>query len=128
MGAEQDVEKKIQDYQELAKSNKNIDVASLMISALAQAQQDEIEEKKKKRAYLVSVVVPPFGLLYAVRYYFSGKSDGKHVAKVCTLLTAISLLIAWLIGKAMFSGVGGDAAIQQAQNINVDDIRRLLQP
>lgn len=128
MSAEEEVQKKIQDYQELAKSNKDINVAALMISALEQAQRDEIDEKRKKRAYLVSVVAPPLGLLYAVRYWFSEKADGKHVAKVCVLLTVIALLLAWVVGKAMFASVGGGDAVQQAQNINVEDLKRLLQP
>lgn len=128
MGAEEEVQRKMQDYQELAKTNKDIDMAALMINALEQARRDEVDEKRKKRAYLVSVMVPPFGLLYAVRYYFSDKADGKHVAKVCVLLTVIALLIAWAVGKAMFAGVGGGDALQQAQNINPEDIKRLLQP
>lgn len=127
MGAEDEVTKKIQDYQELAKSNKDIDVATLMISALEQAQRDEIDQKKKKRAYLVSVVAPPLGLLYAVRYFFSDKDDGKHVALICVLLTAIACLGVWLIGAMMFSGGGGDTALQQVQNINVGDLKGLLQ-
>ncbi len=129
MGAEEEVSKKIEDYQELAKSNKNIDVASLMINALEQAQREEVEAKKKKRAYLVSVVAPPLGLLFAVRYYFSDKADGKRVALICVLLTAIAGLGAWLIGAMMFSGGGGGgAALQQLQTINAQDVRNLLQP
>jgi hypothetical protein len=128
MGSEEEVTRKINDYQELAKSNKNIDVASLMINALEQAQREEVDAKKKKRAYMVSVIAPPLGLFFAVRYFFSDKDDGKRVALICVILTAIALLGAWLIGAMLFSGGGGDAALQQVQTLNVSDLQRLMQP
>ena len=127
MDNEKKIEKNIAIYQELGKENKNINMAALMMSTLAQAQQDEIEQSKKKKAYLISVVMPPFGLFYAVRYFFSGKDDGKHVALMCVLFTVISLLSAWAIGALLLSGAGGTATnAPSALNVNVDDLRNLL--
>lgn len=125
MGTEKEVSKKIELYQDLAEKNKNIDAASLMISALAQAQQEEIGQRKKRRAYLISIGVPPLGLFYALYYYFSEKSDGKRVALLCVIFTAISIGIALLIGSLMFSSAGVDT--NAVQNVNIEDVRRLLQ-
>lgn len=128
MSAEKEVERKIEQYQDLAKDNKNIDLASLMINALEQARQEEIAQKKKKRAYFVSVVAPPLGLFFAVRYYFSDKPDGKRVALVCVVLTAFSFLVAWGVGSLFLSGagpsVGGDQ-LQQLQAINARTLKDL---
>lgn len=125
MSSEKEVQRKIDQYQELGEKNKNIDVAALMINALEQAQRDEIETKKKHRAYLVSVGLPPFGLLYAIRYYFSDKDDGKKVALICAILTVCSLLVAWGIGALMFSGSGADTA--QLQSVSTSDLKALFQ-
>lgn len=113
-------------YAALGKDNKNIDVAALMVSALEQTRRDELDAKKKKRAYTVSALIPPFGLIYAVRYYFSDRSDGKKVALVCVILTVFSLAIGWLIGGAMF-GNTPTASLEQMKQVNVDDLKSLIQ-
>ena len=116
MDAEKEAAKKIELYHELAKEDRHIDAAALMINALEQAQQEEVAAKKKRWAYLVSVSLPPFGLFYAARYFFSGKSDGKRVALICVILTVISLLAAWLIGKMFLESAG--MQLQQIQTLS----------
>ena len=121
MDSEQEASKKIEVYKDLAAENKNVDVGSLMISALEQAQQDEIAAKKKRWAYLVSVGLPPFGLLYALRYYFSDKAGAKRVALICVILTVISLLAAWLIAQMFLASAGPE--LNQIQSLNPGDLK-----
>jgi len=128
MGSEQEVTKKIEQYRELAEGNKNIDVASLMINALEQTRQEETAAKKRRWAYLISVGLPPLGLLVAVRYYFSDKPDGKRIALMCVIFTAIAALIAWGIGALMMNGLGGSTGqAGQLPSVNAEDVRSLFQ-
>jgi hypothetical protein len=130
MDNEKDLERKFKQYQELGKENKNVDVAALMIGALDQARQEEIDGKKKRRAYWVSICLPPFGLLYAVRYYFSGKQGGKKVALWCVILTAVSLALAWSISEMFLSSLSsatGGIDLKQIESINPNDLKGLLQ-
>ena len=125
MPTEKEIEERVGQYAALAKENKDIDAAALMMSVLEQSRQEEVDAKKKRRAYLVSVGFPPFGLLYAVRYFFSDKADGKHVALMCVILTVVSLAIGIGISALMFSCSG--VSLDQVQNVNVEDVRSLLQ-
>jgi hypothetical protein len=128
MNQEKKVEETISQYATLGEENKNIDMAALMVSALEQARRDEVEAKKKRNAYLVSICLPPLGLFYAVRWYFSGKDDGKRVAVMCAVLTATVLLIVWGIGRIFVSTVpaGTTDQLQQVKDINVNDLQDLL--
>src|SRR4051812_39409353 len=101
-----DLEKKISEYQALGKENSNIDVASLMISALNSEKKNLVSSKQKKWAYLVSVGVPPFGFFFALKFYFGEEDDAKHVANICIILTCLSVLSFWLISKSLFSSTG----------------------
>lgn len=128
MTSEKELETKLEQYQELAKENKNIDVAALMASALDQARRDEVEGKKKNRAYWVSVCLPPLGLFYALRYYFSSKSDGKRVALICVILTAVSLLLAWGVSAMIMSSLPTSGLdLKQIESVNPNDLKSLLQ-
>jgi len=125
MDREKEAVKKIEQYRELAEKHKDIDVAALMISALEQTRQEEVAAKKKRWAYLVSVGLPPLGLLVAVRYYFSDKADGKRVALICVILTIVAALIAWGVTSLMLSGLG-TAGDQQLPALRPEDVRSLL--
>lgn len=125
MESEKSVEAKISLYKELGDKDKKINVAALMINALEQSQREETDRKKKSRAYLVSVTVPPLGLIFALVYWFSGRDDGKHIAKVCIVLTVISLLIAWGIGALMVSSLGADQSAQ-LQTLKPEDVTSLF--
>lgn len=116
--------KKISDYQQLAKENPNINVNLLMSTALADADKKEAG-KSYRWPYLISLGLPPFGLIYAVKYYFSGDESDKTAAYICAGLTVISILLFYALGKAVFSSSG--ASLDQIQQIKPGDIQQLTQ-
>ena len=123
---EKQVEQQIGEYADLAKQNQNIDVASLMLSAMNQQNSNVVSGKAKKWAYLISIGVPPFGLLFALKYFtFSDEDDAKTVAIICTVLTILSIALFWFIGSAMLSGSG--TSLDQIQQITPQEIHNTLQ-
>jgi hypothetical protein len=126
MNGEQNLEQKVAAYAALAKDNKNVDVGALLASAMEQERLDRVDAKKRSRAYLISALLPPFGLLYAVRYYFSGKTDGKRIASMCVVLTVLALAVGWLIGGAMF-GNTPTGSLEQMKTMNLEDVRSLIE-
>lgn len=130
MDSEKKAEQQMGEYLELAKTNKNIDTAALMINVLEQTRRDEIDAKKKRTAYLVSIGIPPLGFLFALRWYLSGKDDGKRVALTCVILTLISLFIAWGVASLMASSANvssGGNLDQQLQDVDLNELKELLQ-
>ena len=122
---EEKLAKELETYKELAKQDKKIDVASLMITALEKQQSNNLSDKEKRWAYLISLVAPPFGLLFAVKFYFSGKDDGEQAAWICGILTAVSILLAVLFVKVLSTSSGLN--INQIQQIKPSDIHDLTQ-
>lgn len=120
------LEKQFQDYQQLAKQDKNIDVASLMLNAISSHIQNQnvVSSKIKRWAYLTSIGVPPLGLFFAAKYYFSSEDDARHVANVCVVLTILGLLSYWLMAKLVFSSSG--ASLSQIQQITPQEIQQTL--
>jgi hypothetical protein len=125
MSSIEETEKQIQTYQDLAKENKNIDLAALTLNAIENKNRNRVSAKQKKWAYLISLGIPPLGLFFALMFYFSDKDDAKRVANICILLTVISGAIAWISVAAIFSGSGTD--IQKIQQIKPKDIMQLYQ-
>lgn len=125
MDPNQKLERQFQDYQNLAKENKNIDVASLMLNAIQNQNQNVVSSKTKKWAYLISVGLPPFGLLFALKFYFSEEDDAKNVAYMCIVLTIVSVLLFYFLMKVVLSGSG--TSLQQIQQIKPSDIQQLTQ-
>lgn len=127
-GQRKKLNKEFAAYEDLAKDNKKIDVAALMINALQNQDRNLVSFKQRKWAYLISVSLPPLGLICALKFYFSDEADAKHVANVCVLLTILSVLSYWLIDKMIFSSGGiNNEQMQQIQNFNVNDIKNLTQ-
>jgi hypothetical protein len=124
MQSEDAVTRQLQEFQELAKNNKGIDTTALALNALAQAQAEEEDAKGKRKAYWISIGIPPLGLLFALYYVLSSKSDGKRVALNCCILTAVSLLIGWGIGAVVMSGFTPQQSAQ-IQNVNMNDVQGL---
>lgn len=122
---EQKLGQEIKRYQDLAKSDKKIDVASLALSAFAQAKQNQLSGKEKRWAYLISLSVPPVGLFFAVKFYFSGKDDGEEAAFICIILTVLSILVFVVLFKLSLSGSGTN--VQQIEQIKPTDVQQLLQ-
>lgn len=123
--SEESLEKEIAEYQKLAANDKKIDIASLTMSALQSHQSNHLPEKQKRWAYLISLVVPPFGLLFAIKFFLTDKDDAKQAAVICIVLTVISITLTVLFMKALLSGSG--TSLEQIQQINPEDYQDLLQ-
>jgi hypothetical protein len=128
MSREKELEKEFNQYSELAKTDKNIDLAGLMMKAM-ERKDDSVSFKQKKWAYLISFFLPPFGLIFAVRYYFfSDLSDAKKVAWICFILTFASIGLTLLAGMLVFSGLEKSGVdFKQIENLKPQDIQDLLQ-
>ena len=122
---EKDLEKKLEMYKAMAAADPNVDISKLMLAALEQEQLNTLPAKKKITAYLVSLALPPFGLIYAIKFYFSGTSDGKRAALYCALLTILTIFLSTLFFKAVLSA--GNTSVQQLQQINPNDVQSLFQ-
>jgi hypothetical protein len=118
------LEELVNQYAVLAKDDK-IDTTALLFNALEQEDANRISSKTKRWAYLISISVPPFGLLFAIWFYIGDKSDGKSAAITCTLLTAFSCLMTFLLFKTILSGSG--TSVEQIQQIKPADIYQLSQ-
>ena len=119
------IEKELEQYQQIAKKNKNVDLTVLMANALKQQEENLTPPKQKQWGYLISLLFPPFGLLFAIKFYVNEKSDGKQTALICLILTIFSILLAWLFIKIILSGSGAD--LNQIQQIKPEDIKQLLE-
>lgn len=126
MDQEKKLEQEFDQLQNLAKDNKKIDVASLMLSALESQNQNLVSKKLKRWAYLISLGLPPLGLLFAIKFYFSIEDDAKRVAKICIFLTIVSLLFLWLFGKMFFSSTINNLNINQIQQLQNQDLQNLI--
>jgi len=123
--SETKLEKTIEEYSKLGKENKNIDVASLMLSALKNEKQNEASPKMKRWAYLVSLGLPPLGLLFALKFYFGDEDDARKTAYICVLLTIASFILLWWTSKLVFTSSG--TSVQQIEQIKPSDIYQLTQ-
>ncbi|MDB4940038.1 MAG: hypothetical protein JWO40_463 [Candidatus Doudnabacteria bacterium] len=117
--------KELQQYKEIAAVNKNVDISALMLNALEKEQENRLTTRQKTVAYFVTVTFAPFGLIYAVKFYFSGASDGKKTALYIVIITFAVIGIISLMFNAIISTSG--TSVQQIQTIKPDDIRSLLQ-
>jgi hypothetical protein len=120
-----DLSKKFTDYQNLAKENPNVDVGLLMSAALSNENTKLQEGKSYRWPYLISLGLPPFGLLYAVKYYLNGDEQDKTAANICLGLTVVSLILVYAFSKILFSSAG--VTPEQIQQIKPSDINQLLQ-
>jgi hypothetical protein len=107
---EEELANQIRQYTELKKQNKDVDIASLALTALATHESNLLTAKEKRIAYLVSLALPPLGLLYAAKFFMSGKSDGKSAAWVCVGLTVATIILTIVLinGLVASSGVSVD--------------------
>lgn len=123
--SDKQLEELTNEYVDLAK-DKNIDVATLMISALQQQDQNKLSAKAKRWSYLVSLGVPPIGYVLALYYYFvKEESDAKTTAYWCAALTTISLVGTIIFFNLVLSGSG--VSLDQIQQIKPADIYQLSQ-
>ncbi len=126
MNNEEKIAKEIETYRKLAEQDKKIDVASLMVQALEKkTSQNTLSGRQKRIAYLISLGLPPIGLIFALKFYFSDKDDGKESALVCVALTAFSFFITILLFRVIVSQSG--VSFDQIQQINPQEIRELTE-
>jgi len=81
--------------------------------------------KDRTRAYMVSLLLPPFGLYYVVKFFLIGDPVAKRVAWTCIVLTVFSVGLTVWLGGAMLSqsaNVGG------LQGVSPQDLNDLLGP
>jgi hypothetical protein len=123
--SEEKLAAQVNEIQALAKENKNIDTAALLLSALDSHSSNLVPAKQKRWAYLISIAVPPFGLLFALKYFFSDEDDARHTAYACMVLTVVSVLIVYFFSKSLFSTAG--VTPQQIEQIKPSDIYQLTQ-
>ena len=55
--------------------------------------------------YLGSLLLPPLGLWWAFKYYRIPDGKGKKIAIICSVLTIISLLIAFYLWQIFTAGI-----------------------
>lgn len=123
---EEKLEKQFKDFQEVAKENKNVDVAALMVSAL------QVSDSSKKTsgigsrrwAYLISLGAPPFGLFFVLKYYFGDDEDGRQAAFICVILTLIGGVLAWVLFSSVLSS--SHTSLQQIEQITPSEINSTL--
>lgn len=123
MDKEKGISDQIKKYQDLAKDDKSIDIASLALSGL-QGPGNLVSPKSKTRAYIVSLLFPPIGILIAVYYFFRDEQDSNTVAWISLALTGTVLLLFWISFKALLSGSG--VSLDQIEQIDPEEIRQLL--
>ena len=122
---DKELEKKIADYQQLAKENPNVDVSLLMMNALKSEDDKLVQRKSRKWPYIIALSVPPIGLLFAAKYYLSGDEDDRSAANMCVILTVVSIVAFLLFGKILISSSG--TTPQQIEQITPKDIHDTFQ-
>lgn len=121
--SDQELEQKVKEYADLKKENPDIDVNTLMLSAL-EAEHRKFENRKSyKWPYIISVSLPPIGAIYAIKYFLSGEEQDKNAAYICLALTAVSILFVVFLSYNFTSSSGVD--VRQIQQITPADIHEL---
>ncbi len=119
------LEQQISEIAQLAKENKEVDAAALMLQALQTHERNLLPASQKRLAYAVSLVAPPFGLLFAVKFWFSGADDGEHAAYACIALTVVALVLLWLFAQSLLSSSGVNPA--QLEQLTPQDVLQVVQ-
>lgn len=119
------LEETIKEYAEMAKSNKNIDVASLMVSALQREDQNKLKASTRRWAYILSLGFPPLGYVLALWFFFKSESDAKSTALICAILTTLAIIFTIVLLRMILSGSSTD--LEQLQQVNPQEIYDLLQ-
>ncbi len=123
--SEKKLAQQVNEYQQVAKETPGVDIGMLMLNALQNQKKNLVSSRVKRWAYLISLGVPPFGILFAAKYFFSDEDDAKTVAWTCVILTAVALVFLYILTKMLFSGTG--ATPEQLQQIKPSDIMQLTQ-
>lgn len=121
--SDQELERKVKEYSELKKENPDIDMNTLMLSAL-EAEHRKFENKKfYKWPFIISVSLTPIGAIYAIKYFLSGEEKDRNAGYICLALTAASILFVVFLSYIFTSSSGVD--VRQIQQITPADIHEL---
>lgn len=125
--AEEKLAEELKAYQNAAKGENKVDLSALMISALERSEQNRLSPSQKRWAYLVSLGMPPLGLLFALKFFLADKDkeDANSAGWVCVILTAFAIIMMVVFMKAFFSTAG--TSVQQIEQINPQQVNQLLQ-
>ncbi len=122
---DEDLVKQLKEYQELKSTNPNVDVNLLMLNALDNATKEQVQKTPSRFIpFSLSFGLPPIGLFIAIKYW-TGTEQDKQTAKICVLLTVVSIILFFAFSKLIFSSSG--ASINQINNIKAQDIQQLVQ-
>jgi hypothetical protein len=117
--------KQLEQLRAEAAGDKKVDISTLMLNALEKERENRLPTRQKNMAYFISITFPPFGLIYAIKFYFSGASDGKRTALYCVLLTIFVIVLTTFVFNIILSSSG--TSLEQIQKIKPSDIQGLLQ-
>ena len=121
--SEEELAGQIAQIQALAKDNPAINAAGMIARLLEQHQSSGIPNKMRIRAFLVSVLFPPFGLYYVVKFMLRPERDARRLALICFLLTAGTLIFLWAMLNIILAPYAGQ--LEQIQNLDLEQIQEL---
>ena len=124
MDNEDKVAAEIQRIQDLKKQNPDIDTSVLISNVFAQNREEGVPAGQKTRAYLVSLLFPPFGLYYFVKFIIQDNAEAKKLAWTSLVLTVIAIIALWWMTSAIFSSI---PELEQVQNIDLKQLQELTQ-
>lgn len=123
MNREEELAQEVARMRQLAQENKGVDLNALAMNVMSRNTGQFVSARAKRWAYLISLAVPPFGLIFAAKYFLSSESDAKIVAWICVALTIFSIALTWLTFSLMLSGTD----LSQIQQIDPRDLQELIQ-
>lgn len=94
------------------------------IVAMDQQKESFKEKENFWKAYLWSVLIPPIGVYYFIKYFFfdDATSDRRKAGVISLVLTIISLIVnVWLIQVFFSQTIGGN-------NQNLNTLEELITP
>ena len=97
-----------------------------LVQAMAQLDSKEKEIKSAKgysKAYFWSVVIPPIGIYYFVKYLFftGGEKEDVKAGVVSLALTLASLFLSFLLIAALFKQPTSSQGLKMLKDLTVPD-------
>jgi len=102
---EEELAAKLESVRKITKENPEVDEKRLVEGLLLQDKTDYLPANLKTRAYIISLLFPPFGLYYVIKFYFREEKDAKKVAFICLGITGLTFILGLVIANAVFSSV-----------------------
>ncbi|MDP3740982.1 MAG: hypothetical protein Q8R08_01485 [bacterium] len=114
---EEKITAEIAEIQKLAKENKDIDANALIANIMARYQNtaEQLGAAQKTKSYLVSLLLPPFGIYYVIKFFIQGGTDARRVAWICLAITVLSILVTWSLSKTILSSFADTGIITPGQ-------------